>query len=293
MITSPNLVRLASDWLNKNNGRPFFLFIHWWDPHCDYIPPSPYDRTFDPYYEGTMDGTRMTYGDKVTPGMDARDLEHVVALYDGEICWTDWHLGKIFDTLEDLHIYNETIIVIVADHGEEFLEHGGKLHARTLYDEVIHVPLVFRIPGMSVTQEIEEVVSVVDITPTVLDILNIDHPTSVDGESLWPIITGARQRRVTSEVYSELEFTHDLTSVVSGPWKLIHHLRSDSYELYNTIEDGVEENNLIDEAPGQASVLSQKLSRWLDVKRGESVAAPRAAPDARTTKDLKALGYIQ
>jgi arylsulfatase A-like enzyme len=290
-ITSPALTDLVLPWLQENAGNRFFLFIHYWDPHADYIPPAPYDKIFDPYYEGTMDGTNIKWTDKVSTLTSKRDVEHIVALYDGEITWTDDHVGQVMNTLRESGLDENTVVVIVSDHGEEFLDHGGKVHGMTIYNEVIHVPLIFRIPGVSEARKFESVVSTVDVMPTILDILDIGLPRSIDGESLMAIINGERDKKRTNEVYSEL--LHNLTTVVRGRWKLIYDSEVDRFELYDIETDFSESDDL---APSNATIvqeLANVLSDWLTAKKSGQVAAPEVHENEKTMKQLKALGYIQ
>ena len=116
VITSPTLVRIVSNWLHDWDGggraRPFFIFMHMWDVHYDYTPPPPYDKMFDPDYHGTVTGENYWYGTQVHEGMDPRDLQHIIALYDGEIRFTDLHLGYVLDELRKLDVLDHTIIVV-------------------------------------------------------------------------------------------------------------------------------------------------------------------------------------
>lgn len=125
--------------------RPFFLFAHYFDAHYDYVPPAPFDRELDPDYAGAVDG-----GDFVrrlaAPAAGARDLAHLRALHAGELAWTDAQIGRVLDELERRDLAANTLIVVVSDHGDEFLEHGGFGHRRTLYQEVVRVPVIVRWP---------------------------------------------------------------------------------------------------------------------------------------------------
>lgn len=290
-ITSPGLNEQVLRWLRKNSEDRFFLFIHYWDPHNDYIPPAPYDRMFDPYYEGAMDGTDIRWGPKVSIETDRRDVEHIVALYDGEIAWTDNHIGEVMAALGSLGLDDDTIIVVVSDHGEEFLEHGGKLHGMTLYNEVIHVPLVFRVPGMSGHLTFQTAVSLLDVMPTVLDILDIDVPTPVHGRSLLPVIRGERPAEESRKIYSELG-TH-LAALMRGRWKLLYDADFERFELYDLVADYGETRNLAGADSAAFTELAGILSEWLRAKRSESHIGPNVLMDDKTTRQLKALGYIQ
>src|SRR5882724_11719654 len=101
---------------------------------------------FDPDYTGTVDGRRFIERDDISPKMPRRDLEHVIALYDGEIRFTDEHVGRVLDHLKEKGLLDSTVVMIVADHGDEFFEHGNKGHHRTVYDEVLHVPFALHLP---------------------------------------------------------------------------------------------------------------------------------------------------
>ena len=290
-ITSPDMTGFVLPWVERNSNRRFFLFIHYWDPHFDFIPPPPYDEIFDPYYEGDIDGTNFQHSGRVNADMDRRDLDHIIALYDGEIRWTDLHVDSLFATLEDLDLMGETVVILVGDHGEEFFEHGYKGHRRTLYDEVIHVPLIMMIPGFERSGGFDTAVSTVDILPTVLDVLKVECPTPMDGESLIPVISGEALRRDTPIVVSELGY--HLTAVIKDNWKIIHDSDSESYELYDLGSDPGETRNLISENATEARELGRHLGDWLRLRRSRMSDAPRATTDGETINQLKALGYIQ
>jgi arylsulfatase A-like enzyme len=294
-ITSPSVTKRALSWIRKNRNEKLFLFVHYWDPHYDYIPPSSYDALFDPDYEGTMDGTNIEGSDKINSKMDRRDLEHIVALYDGEIRWTDMHLEEFFDELKMMGLYEDAVIIVVGDHGDEFLEHGGKGHQRTLYDEVIHVPLIIRLPALKEPSNIDIAVSIVDIVPTVLEILDLEHPSAIDGRSLMPMTRGNAPIEV-KEVYSELtpKWGGSIRALIAYPWKLIHHsVRPEEYELYDIAEDPFETTDLSSHRSQVGDAMRDSLLRWIADKGDQRVASSIARIDKATHDQLKALGYVQ
>jgi hypothetical protein len=159
-VSSEQVTELVVDALAEAaaDERPFFLFAHYFDPHYDYAPPAPFDRAFDPDYAGALDahgfiGTApIAAFDADSPSgrrrvVSERDLEHVQALYAGEIAWTDSQIGRVLAELERLGLVDETLVVVLADHGDEFFEHGGIGHRRTLHEEVLRVPLIVRAPA--------------------------------------------------------------------------------------------------------------------------------------------------
>ena len=147
--TAPEVVDRGLEWLRAEvadgDEQPIFLFLHLFDVHDPYTPPSPYDELYDPDYEGPIDGRDITGAESlVHKDMPARDLEHLLALYDGGISWIDSEVGRVLDALEELGLTEDTLVVITSDHGEEFFEHERKTHRKQLYRESVHVPLLLR-----------------------------------------------------------------------------------------------------------------------------------------------------
>jgi arylsulfatase A-like enzyme len=191
-VTSPKLLAEVRAWLARRaDERPFFLFVHMWDPHYNYIPPPPYDRRFDPDYDGPQDGRGLWKKRTIQKALPARDLEHVIALYDGEIAFTDEHIGLIADELATRGLLDETLVVVAADHGEEFFEHGAFGHHRTLMDEGLLVPLVLRYPArVPAGRAVASQVRLADVAPTVLELCGLAPFTSAYGSSLVPLLEG-------------------------------------------------------------------------------------------------------
>jgi len=190
--TAPLMADLAGQWLRSHRGRRFFLFLHFWDVHYDYVPPAPYDTMFDPEYRGSINAINFMQNSEINRRMSRRDLDHIIALYDGEIRWVDEHIGRILGVVDELGLAGRTAVIVTADHGDEFFEHGGKGHQRTLYREVVQVPLLVRVPGVTAGQVVDRPVSLVDIMPTVLDLLGARGPAGLNGSSLVPLMTGSQ-----------------------------------------------------------------------------------------------------
>ncbi len=201
-VTSGRVVERVREIVRRvDDDEPLFLFVHLFDPHYDYVPPAPWDTRFDPDYAGEMDG-RDYYRDlrvfdpDATPRrrIGARDLEHVIALYRGEIGWTDAAVGEMLDELRSAGRFDDALIVVTSDHGDEFFEHGGRGHRHSLFDELLRVPLLVRLPAASAVPSrpatVEEQVSLSDVAPTILDALGLPVPRSMDGRSLVPALRG-------------------------------------------------------------------------------------------------------
>ena len=180
-ITSPDLVANTTawidDWDRAGREQPFFVFLHLWDVHYDYAPPPPYDTLFDPDYTGDITGDDFETGRAVHRDMDPVDLEHVVALYDGEIRFTDEHLGRLLAHLDELGLRDDLLVVVTADHGEEFFEHGAKGHRKNLFDPALLVPLVMRWPGRLPAGEVVDAqVRLQDVPTTILSLVGVEPP---------------------------------------------------------------------------------------------------------------------
>ena len=203
-VTGPRTEQEVERWLQAtdDDDRPFFLFLHLWDVHYDFIAPQEYVLMFDPDYEGDLDGVGFMQNPRIVRGMDRRDRKHLLALYDAEIRFTDDSLGRILDGLEARGELEDTLVVITADHGEEFLDHGGKGHQHTLYDELIRVPMIFSWPGRFEPAVVEDQVRTVDIMPTLLSVAGLRRQPKMQGRSLLPLLTGGSLE--PADAFSEL-----------------------------------------------------------------------------------------
>jgi arylsulfatase A-like enzyme len=183
-------------------GQPFFVFAHYFDAHADYVPPREHD-CFDEEYTGSIDsqkvsdeGAAQAAASGAATGPPAswgtqRDLEHLVALYEGELRWTDAEVGRLLTRLDELGLADNTLVVIVADHGEEFFEHGTLGHRSTLYEEVVRVPLILRLPGvLPAGERVGGVVSTVDVPATVLELTGLPRVGGSSSASFVSLMHG-------------------------------------------------------------------------------------------------------
>ena len=280
---------MATTWLDSNLGvlesgdQPLFLYLYYLDPHSWYDPPSPYDTLYDSTYTGTMTAEIFGHGQDVVAGNlvpTERDIEHLLALYDGEIAHWDFYLGQMFDYLKANKFLENSIIVVTSDHGEMFGEHGKWVHANSLYEEVLRVPLLFSYPAeVSAGKVFSAPVHMMDITPTIMDMVDIPVPDHMQGQSLLPIMQGGAapdSRPIYSEMPGETDPTSDpywiaphanLFSVKQDGWKLIHTQQAhEKDELYVVQESSIyEQDNLVSQEPEKASALFQLLEGDLEV----------------------------
>jgi arylsulfatase A-like enzyme len=307
LVTSPRLSELARSWLEgwraEGEERPFFLFLHLYDVHFDYAPPPPFDRLFDPDYRGGIDGRNVLQDPRIHAGMDPRDLHHLIARYDGEIRFTDHHLGEILRALGELGALDQTVVAVTSDHGDEFFEHAGKGHRRTLYDESLLVPLVIRYPPrIPAGTRVERPVRLMDVAVTLLSLAGVERPAAFGSHSATPefgaqdltplLLAGPGAGPLPPPVaFGELLGAR-MKAVRTDRYKLIHR-DGGPYELYDLAADAREQRDLASAEPATAGALLETLARWRDglVERG-AVSKPLDL-SAEHEAELRALGYVE
>ncbi len=235
--TSPQVTDKALKWIGERGNRKWFLWVHYLDPHGDYVA-----------HEG-----EKSFGKKP---MD---------LYDAEIRFTDKHLGRLLAGLDQLDAADRTLVVLTSDHGDGFREHGFINHGMALYRELLHVPLVFRIPGLP-GRTVDGATSPMDILPTLADLAGIDiSDLTLEGRSLVPQLFHGwdAHHRV---VYSETNYRRTLRAAVTSRHKLIHDLKAHTYELYDLEADPWEKTNLWGkpEAKAASGLMRGHLEGWLE-----------------------------
>ncbi len=297
--TSPALNRAVEKWLRSrgpSREAPFFLFVHYWDVHYDYTPPAPFDRMFDPDYRGSVTAEDFVRNPLINRKMPKRDLEHVLALYDGEIRFTDKYVGRLLALLEELQLDSDTMVILTADHGDEFFEHGNKSHQRTLYEEVLHVPLIVSWPGVIEGGRVFDVpVSTLDIVPTVLGVVGLAPAPGTEGRDLFGS-SGEEERILGAELYRKSSLNLQV-ALRLGPYKLIQSLNYPRLEVFDLASDPVEQRR---ESGAKAQQkLTLALERWLDQHWNEAVYRDARAgkQTARVSTEhieaLRALGYLE
>ncbi|MCP4658644.1 MAG: sulfatase-like hydrolase/transferase [bacterium] len=250
-------------WLEEHRDEPFFLWVHYFDPHQPFEPPPPYDELY------------------------ANDL------YAGEIAYADESLGTLLDHLRRLGVFERTLIVFTADHGEGRGEHGEVTHSYLTYDTTLHVPLIFRLPEGPRSVTVEPRVVTADILPTVLELLGLPIPPDLDGRSLAGHLRGSASPPPAH--YAETLAPRlannwgELRVLYDGPWKYIHGPRP---ELYDLESDPGELTDLIASEPETAAELRGRLAAFVAAHAPDDPVAP-VAPDPETRRRLMALGYIQ
>ncbi|MFH1277427.1 MAG: sulfatase [Candidatus Eisenbacteria bacterium] len=243
----------AVRWLEgRDRSKPFFLWIHLFDPHWEYGAPEPYRAMFDPDYDGPVDGTYRTIERYLEHDslMAPRDLEHLIALYDGEVRYADAWIDTLVRRLEKSGDWGRTVAVVTGDHGEEFQEHRSLGHSFTFYDEVLRVPLVFRDPEGPAGAELRTPVGLVDIFPTLLSRAGAPSPEGISGREL-PANEDLRSRHLAAGTTREGQYGRAL---VEGRRKIVwdregtrlYHRGSDPAETVDLLAGGAEFPELMD-----------------------------------------------
>jgi arylsulfatase A-like enzyme len=298
-------------WLEQPRDKPLFLYIHATDPHDPYEPEDRFN-IFDTEYDGDVDGSTETLKAlKISPGhaIDKEVVAHLLALYDGEIRQNDHYFGELISKLKKMGMYENSIIILTSDHGEEFNEHKGFAHGATVYSESIHVPFILKLPRQAPKgRRIREPAHTVDIVPTILDLVGIAPQSPFNGVSLTPLIAGTEMesRMLLSEIGMKTRH-QQAAGIYWREWKLNAPLAGpnirkvkdgDPIELFNIEDDWAEAGNVFRKRPILAKYLRTQIMKKTGAMTemgtlfGKSVQKPEEELPADIRKQLQALGYL-
>lgn len=268
--------------------RPLFMLYHTYEIHSPYDPPPPWNTHFGSF-SSTIDPTNkflMSIVNTASTALDDDDLQHLLSLYDGGIRFTDTVLKGLFAKLEERGLLENTLVVITSDHGEEFAEHGGLLHRGTLYEELVHVPLILWGAGVPGGVVEERLVSSIDIMPTILGAAGVAAPWPVAGRDL---LSERPDGADGGHVF--FQYGHRLYGIRGQRWKLIVNPGRDKSELYDLETDPLETVNLVNEHATIASELAERINAWRAGLQ-ESTSPVPVSLSAEETEQLKVLGYV-
>jgi arylsulfatase A-like enzyme len=263
------VVERASAWLLQHSRKPFFLWVHLYDPHDPYDPPEPFKS------------------------------KYVGRLYDGEIAYADSALSQLFNVLRSRALYANSVIVVAADHGEALGDHGESTHGVFLYDETIHVPLVIRLPGQrSAGMRIDARVGLVDVAPTLLELAGISIPPAMQGAALLGKTiqsgnSGGKKEVPDRAMYAETDYPRRAFG-----WSALSSLRAGKYlyikaprqELYDQSVDPDAKRNLISEQRAVSETMSSQLDQFRE--KTKSAVSPKTELRPQQVEQLQALGYV-
>ncbi|MBI4916643.1 MAG: sulfatase-like hydrolase/transferase [Acidobacteria bacterium] len=262
------VVDAALQWLQAADERPFFAWVHLYDPHTPYEPPDPYRTRF-------------------AGGPSRR--------YDGEIAFADSQVGRLLDWLRSSGKDERTIVIVIGDHGEGLGSHREEEHGFFIYDYAVRVPLIVRLPGgRQQGTRVGAQTRTIDVVPTVLELLGVAPPARLDGESLVPLLADPR-RQGAAYAYSE-----SVSLSMQYGWSALYSLRTPEYtyidaprpELYAPLHDPGEEDNLVGRLPGVAEELRATLAQLREAGARGAPDPQEANLDEETMRALASLGYV-
>lgn len=310
--------RAVLAWIDTLGDAPFFLFAHYFDVHSDwkelpYDAPEEYRRRFagDPPAgfrtgNGSVVATRwLALQNRNGSRLSAEELRYTEHLYDAGIAWTDAQIGALLDALAERGRLDRTIIILAADHGEEFQEHGKLLHTQ-IYDELLRIPLLISLPEMrgasgpscrprpslpaAAAGRTRALAQHVDLLPTLADCLGIDAPPGVQGRSLLPVFGGATSIR--DAAYFDTPRGNQ-TGILRDDWKLIEMPASGRRRLYRLDQDPGEQHDVSAREPARTDALAAELAAHRRENEAGRVDGADVAVPESIHKALESLGYVR
>ena len=299
---------------DASQSRPFFVWLHFFDPHARYQPPKPFDgmfvkdSLFDPSWRVPLyaESRRNVGGIAANVNLGSEDrVAYYVAQYDAEIRYVDEQVGILLKALEDRGLAKNTVVVLTSDHGESLGDHNYFFdHGRFPYDDCVHVPMIVRAPGLGKPgQVVTSPVQLIDLVPTLLDLTGLPPNPNAEGKSLRRLLAGEHPGGSRwAYAFTESGYAQDYQrSITSEHYKLVYvpdagdrrFMKGSELELYDLKADPQEKKNLIVEKPDVADHLKKELWSWMSTT-GAAGAVPAAVSiDHGTEAQLRSLGYIE
>ena len=296
--TAEKVNRVFLEWKQEieSQNSPVFVWLHYFDPHIPYIGRQPW---LNQYQSDETEGECTTISSVSRPVKLGRVLQKkgpriltlIQSHYDSEINYCDEHIKKLFQEFPSLEQY---AVVFTADHGEEFMEHGKLGHGRNLYNNTVRIPLFVRIPGKTSTTTSKDVVSLIDVAPTLLAIAGGKAPPSWQGRALINQkgrVSPMKERYVLAQLHNGI--APPLNALIGSEWKLVVNDKTNAQELYNLIHDPAEMNNLTTSQSEKTKQLNESIQKLVL----SLTPAPKTGETKPLQKDkeemLRSLGYIQ
>jgi arylsulfatase A-like enzyme len=300
--SAENVYDEAIEWFQEHKEKPFFMYLQTIDPHVPYRVDRKYTELYFPENPPHPPGSNLGGREQQklsTKDLDEKTVDWIKALYYGEVTYHDEHMGRFIDALRKEGALDDTLLIITNDHGEELKEHGRLGHGHTLHEELVHAPLLMRYPGrFPAKHQVHEPVELVDLVPTILDVLDQEPSDEVDGITLMPLVEGSPLQR---PFYAISEFLYGQRSVRVGRYKMIR--AGNWVKLFDLEEDPTEQNDISETALIGRRLASIHLAEGLanpDKRRrmldnrvaGKKFDAGVVEMDPELKKQLEALGYF-
>jgi len=293
--TSDKLSERAIKYIEDNKNNKFFLWLHYIDPHGHYLnhPEFGYSSNYSGQLKPVISAIELNTKLDI---LDEKDIQFVVDLYDEEISFTDKHIGRVLDYLDDSGLLDSTLVIITADHGEELMDRDRFGHGKTVYQELIHVPLIVYVPGRQdmVGIRVKANVEVRSIAKTVSDPNGI-KTNDFQGESLLVTATeGSNYKYSFSQKLKNAILYPRSNAVILGHWKLIQQLPSSTFKLYDLETDPGEKNNIFGSSePDINQIQSQLISGLSVLNAAQETELENVELTEEHIEQFKSLGYIE
>jgi len=287
--------------------KPVFLYVHYFDPHCRFTPPSEYREMYWPpgkqathrkmslkQFQQMHECFQLHYG----PTEPVLDVDYYLSEYDAELRHVDHVMGLFLERLKTSGLYDSSLLFILSDHGEEFYDHGGYGHGKVLYEHQSHIPLIVRLPGgKRPGQRVSSRVSTLDLYPTALGAVGLKPRKQLPGQDLSPLLQGLEEGSTPDRsIFAETDYEGKQRALWQGEWKLL--VSPDGTRpngLFNLSTDPGELTDLSDAHPEVSRRLFQALEKQQQeaLRLGEDLPGTRQELTEGTLEQLRSLGYVQ
>jgi len=299
-ITSQAVTDDTIAFLEKHGDKRFFLFAHYFDPHSIYMDHQEFN--YADKYAGLLKkfSPAMNTPNRFRAILGPVDIDYITDLYDEEVAYTDKHVGRLIDYINKHNLKQNTMLVVVSDHGEEFMEHGLIGHLGSIRRQVIHVPMFIVLPEIEhKTNTVSQIVETRNIFPSILDFIKLPYDIEDSAFSLIPLTQTGKE----TDSYEKLNYAftvHDgsydtmkMSSLWTDQWRLMVHHDSQKEFLFDVQKDLHENKNLIDEKPEILAELRRILYEWLrKMEVSDEQIFPHSNPTQKEIQRLKSLGYL-
>jgi arylsulfatase A-like enzyme len=297
-ISTDKLTDLSIEWIRSNKEKNFFLWIHYFDPHVPYSPPKPYIKKASPSLGDVFDRPDDILTKSFVP--DRTEREWIKSLYLGEVKYIDHNIGRLLEAMKGMGIYENSFIILTSDHGEEFWDHGEYYHGHSLYNELIQIPLIIKVPGKKEKKRVERRISLEHLLPTIMDLCGLEmNNRDLYKPSFLSLLGNKNEPFPESPIIcSSLRYGVEREAVFFGNFKYIISGDEGQVELYDILSDPLEQSSQAERNPQQISLGKDFLkNRFIWVKKTinkfkiEVVERNKKSP-SKQIDNLKSLGYF-
>ena len=295
-VTSAGVSDRGIEFLEANaeaerGDRPWLLFLHYFDPHFAYNAHDafPFGGPHPDYAGRLRSGMLFKELNAQRDELSPDDMTELARYYDSELAHTDAEIGRVLDHLRTTGEYASTLVVVAADHGEEFLDHGRLGHAKTLYDELVNVPLIVRYPG-GAPAVIDDPVGLIDVYPTITEFVGTAAPDRARGTSLYDVARG--RHRTPADVFTETSRYANLRALIEGDHKLVLDVSTGGVVLFDRRTDPHERIDIARREPQRAKRLAKRVRAVMEMALEDVVQTTDRTLSPEEEERLRQLGYL-